>query len=582
MYDKNGQVIYVGKAVNLKNRVTSYFRGTHYGKTAALVENIDNLDIIVTDSELNALLTECSLIKHYNPMYNIRLKDGRGYPFIWIREENGWPMISIENHRNKRYGKYFGPYTNRQSANHVVDLIKKAFLLPSCTHKSRRPTKLCLEYHINHCRGFCEQKVSQEEVTDIINSMHSVLNGKIDNIYNSTKEEMEKAADKTDFEKAALLRDRLYALDIVKDKQKPLIPQTRNADYISYAEFQADPDNKNSKSHTCIFMLRIRNGYVVGERCDMYDEEFSSTLLGDYIERFYTSEDIPEGKIYINGDYEWISLYNTWLKNKITNPTFEQDEKLLEIARNNASERLLLLEGKTKKGQRRLAAFCEFTGIKKADVIELYDVSSIAGTHTVCGMIVCIDGNFAKQKYRKFKIQKTYGNDDTACMKEAVARRLRNFRDGNESFTPLPDLIVCDGGLGQIHAVEEVVRDFKYNIPVIGFKKDSKHKTKAITFSNGTEKVLKPYPEVFVFCGLLQEEVHRFAISYHKKLRDNFAGQSELYKIEGIGKAKAKAVFLKFKSLVKIKEATIEELTEVEGINENLAIKIKQFLEEDE
>jgi excinuclease ABC subunit C len=321
-------------------------------------------------------------------------------------------------------------------------------------------------------------------------------------------------------------------------------------------------------------MLRIRNGYVVGERCDFFDEIFTDELLNDYIERFYTEDNNPPNKIYIDKMYDWVTLVNQWLKDKVTIPTFSQDKELLEIARINATERMLQSEGKTKKGQRLLSAFCDFSGIEKADHIELYDISSIAGSDVVCGMTVCKEGIFAKNLYRKFKIEKTLGSDDTAYMKEAVMRRLNRYKEGDEKFAPLPDLIVCDGGLGQIHAVESAVAYFNYTIPVIGFKKDSKHKTKAITYSDGTEKLLSVNPEVFAFCGRLQDEVHRYAISYHKNLRDQLSRQSELLEIKGIGKTKARALFMKFKSIDKIKNATPGQLMEVEGINEKLAAEI--------
>ena len=570
MYDKTKKVIYVGKAVNLKNRVQSYFRNTDHGsKTNALVNNADNFEVIITASELDALLTECSLIKQHNPFYNIKLKDGRGYPFIHLFIENGWPNLKLENSKTSN-GRYFGPFVMRQNAHVLIDMIKKAFLLPQCSFKARKPDKLCLNYHIKRCAGYCVGKVSEEKIQTVFNVISAVLDGNVDKIYKEVYSDMEKASEALNFEEAAILRDKVKALELIASKQRPMVAQNRNADYIAFYEHISSEVSTESP-HCCIFMLRIRNGYVVGERCDIFDEAFSQELLNDYIIRFYTDDNYPPNKIYIDTMYDWVSLVNLWLKDKVTTPTFSMDKDLLEIARKNAIERMLQFEGKTKKGQRQLSAFCDFTGIEKADHIELYDISSIAGSDVVCGMTVCTEGLFAKNLYRKFKIEKMLGFDDTAYMKEAVMRRLTHFKEGDVKFMPLPDLIVCDGGLGQIHAVMSIVSYFGYTIPIIGFKKDSKHKTKTIVFSDGSEKFLSTNPEVFSFCGRLQEEVHRYAISYHKNLRDKFSQQSALLDIKGVGNAKARALFMKFKSIDKIKNATPEQLMEISGINEKLA-----------
>lgn len=573
MYDETGRIIYVGKAVNLKNRVTSYFRGSHTGKTAALVSQIRNLEVIVTDSELNALLTECSLIKHHNPVYNIKLKDGKGYPFIRVWKEKNFPRIGLENSKDKKSGRFFGPFTQRYNASLLVSLIGKAFKLPTCSPKSV-PDKLCLEYHIKNCRGYCCNKISESETDGILDEICNILEGKTDAIYQKTEEAMYEASDRLNFETAAQMRDRLRSLSIIQDKQKPLIRQKRNADYLSFHE-----NGKSEKPRTCFFMLRIRNGYVVGERCDIFDEPFSDELFCDYLSRFYSAEEAPEGKIYIPESYPGTEVINQWLKQKVTAPRFEQDKKLLEIAANNAAERLLLLEGKTKKQQRLLAAFSDFTGINKTDAIEMYDTSSIAGSHIVCGMVVCQNGELQKSRYRRFKIEKTLGNDDTAYMKEAVSRRLKRFADGDEKFAPLPDLIVCDGGLGQVHAVIAAIDEAGLSIRVIGLKKDSHHRTKSVVFEDGKELLLAKNHDAHTFCGRLQEEVHRYSIDYHRKLRDSFAQQSELLNIPGVGKTKARDLFMKFKSIEKIKQASDEELTAVKGITPALAKTIRDYLQ---
>ncbi|MDF2686865.1 MAG: excinuclease subunit, partial [Clostridia bacterium] len=385
MYDKTKKVIYVGKAVNLKNRVQSYFRNTDHGsKTNALVENADNFEVIITATELDALLTECSLIKQHNPFYNIKLKDGRGYPFIHLFIENGWPNLKLENSKTSN-GRYFGPFVMRQNAYVLIDMIKKAFLLPQCSFKARKPDKLCLNYHIKRCAGYCIGKVSDETIQAVYNAISLVLEGDVDKIYKEVYSEMEKASDSLYFEEAVILRDKVKALEMIAGKQRPMVAQNRSADYIAYYEHVIN-ENSDNPQYCCIFMLRIRNGYVIGERCDFFDESFTDELLNDYIERFYTDDNNPPNKIYIDKMYDWVTLVNQWLKDKVTIPTFSQDKDLLEIARMNATERMLQSEGRTKKGQRLLSAFCDFTGIEKADHIELYDISSIAGSDVVCGM----------------------------------------------------------------------------------------------------------------------------------------------------------------------------------------------------
>lgn len=572
MYDGSGRVIYVGKAIRLKQRVTSYFRNVpHNLKTEALVRSVDHFEVILVADELDALITECSLIKQHSPKYNIKLKDGRGYPFIHVFLEGNCPRIRLEYARTAKQGRYFGPFVWSRSASDLVELLRETFKLPSCNYGKR--TRPCLNYSMHKCVGFCAGLVSDDDVAGVYDKICAVLEGKTEEISAEVQAEMEKAAENLEFEKAALCRDRLQALEKIARKQKPVVSQNRFADYIGY---------KTEENRCCIFMLRIRNGYVVGERCNFFDEPFTDDLLRAYTERFYAEDNDIPSKIYMRQTYEWTPLLNRWLKDRITCPTFAQDKELLLLADKNASERILQDEGRTSRNQRYLDAFREYTGITKTHVIEMYDVSHLAGTDTVCGMIVCVDGAFAKKQYKKFKIERSFGIDDTACMKEAVYRRLKRFADGDEHFTPLPDLIVCDGGLTQVHAVEAAVASLQMTIPVIGFKKDMRHRTKSVVFPDGSEKLLLRFPQALAFCGRLQEEVHRYAIQYHQSLRDAASQQSMLYRIDGVGKARAKALYLKFGSIAAIKEASPQQIAEIKGISEDLAKTILTALQDAE
>lgn len=574
MHDADDRVIYVGKAKNLKNRVTSYFRknSEHTDKTKRMVSKVVDFEVIITATELDALLTECSLIKKYNPFYNIALKSGSGYPFIHFYLDNGFPVLTTSRFRNAK-GRFFGPFLSRQKCLFIIRLISRAFKLPECSLKARKK-RVCLNYSIQRCSGFCEGKVSAADLEKLYHEICSVLEGNIDDICLSLTQQMKQAAQRLDFEKAATLRDSVNVLQELANSQKTPVVQNRHADYISY---------KTSAGKTCLFMLRIRNGYVVGERADVFDEPYSSELLQSYLSRFYTDNPDLPNRIYVPQQEDWFDLMNEWLHERLSVPKLRPDKELLEMAGRNASERMLQYEGRTARGQRQLNAFCEFTGIEKAQIMELYDISQLAGADVVCGMVVCSDGILVSDRYRRFKLGKQEGNrDDTAYMQEAVSRRLERFCSGDEKFVPLPDVIVCDGGLGQIHAVCEVVASFGFaeRITVIGFKKDSRHRTKAIVFADGKELLLAQDHEVHAFCGRLQESVHRYAIGYHRSLRDEAARKSEILSIRGVGKAKAKALFDRFKTVDAIKKASVEELLSVSGISWEIAQNIKDFFEQ--
>lgn len=569
MYDASGDVIYVGKAVKLCNRVSSYFRNVpHEPKVERMIEHVDHFSVILTANELDALITECSLIKLHNPFYNIKLKDGHGYPFICVSTVRGCPWVRAEYSRPAG-ARCFGPFAYMQNVSHIIALLNTAFKLPTCKYKSR--PKPCLEYDMGRCCGFCAGKASPEELRYAYDSICAVLEGKTDQIERELTEQMMKAADRLDFEEAALLRDRRNALGMISKKQRPVVSQNRHADYFGY---------KTTAERCCVFLLRLRNGYVVGERSDVFDEPFSPDLLRQYLERFYTENEPPPGRIYLPEEYEFTALLNQWLKGKITVPVYDQDVRLRALADRNAGERMLQYEGRTAKIERQLNAFSEFTGLRNVRLFELYDISQSAGSDVVCGSITVADGIPDRKRYKKYRIRQTLGLGDTDYMKEAVQRRIRRFKDGDESFSPLPELIVCDGGLAQVHAVEQILREEGTPIPVIGFKKDSRHRTKAIVFSDGSEKNLAASPEVFSYCGRLQEEVHRVAISYHKNLRQKAVQQSQLEEIPGVGKTKAKALFLHFHSIDRIRKATSEELQQVKGISPALAENILRWFAE--
>ncbi|MBR5721120.1 MAG: excinuclease ABC subunit C, partial [Clostridia bacterium] len=481
MHNAEGRIIYVGKAKILRNRVTSYFRnGEHTPKTEKLVSEVADFDVIICESELDALLTECSLIRHHAPFYNIKLKQGKGsgYPYIRLYKEKIGdiyaPMLETSFQKTAD-GKYFGPFISRFNAKNLISLLSDAFKLPRCGKNSARTGKGCIERQMSKCAGWCMGDISQEESDRVYENIVSVMSGDADELYEKTKKEMEEASQKLEFEKAAELRDVLRSVSLITEKQRPMVSQKRNADYIACGE---------TEGHCAVFMLRIRNGYVIGENCNIFSEKMSSDLLREYVERFYTEETQLPTRIYIEEKHEWMPLINEWLGGIVTTPSFDSDKTLLSVSKKNAEERLLQYEGRTKKGQRIQRLFNRFVGLDSVRRIEIYDISHIAGEETVCGMVVSVDGNFEKKSYRRLKIGKMEGYDDTAYMYEAIYRRLARFCDGDEKFAPAPDLIVCDGGRGQINAALRAVSDNGLSIPVIGFKKDGKHRTKAISFAD--------------------------------------------------------------------------------------------------
>ncbi len=574
MHDRHRKVIYVGKAKNLKNRVTSYFRnGYHTPKTEKMVSQVEDFDVIITATELDALLTEISLIRLHRPFYNILLKDGiRGYPFIRLstrKLSNGIrvPVLSLENSKKSSKDKYFGPFIYRTDAKAVVDLINTAFGLCDCPGGDSAAGRRCLNFQIGKCSGFCTEDYTQAMSDEVYGRISDILGGNTDAVEAETEEKMNKASEELDFESAAKYRDRLRALHTLAQKRRPIVGQKRNGDYFAWRQL--------NDGQCCIFVLVLRNGYVVGQRCDIFDEDFSPDLMRDYVQRYY-SEQAPAGRAYFDREYEWFELYNQWLGNALTVPSFDCDREILSIARRNAEERLLQHTGRAENGQRLQDAFNDFVGLGNFRRMEIYDVSHLAGTDTVCGMVCTENGVFLRSAYKKFRIGPEDGaGDDTAAMSCAVRRRVQRFLDGDESFSPLPDVIICDGGQGQIHAVQGVLSGLGVSVPVIGFKKDSRHRTKAVSFADGRDKPLVSESAVFAFCGRLQEEVHRFAISYHRKLRDKYTIQTQLTKIPGIGKVKAAALLRKFGGTEKLFNASDEDILSVKGITRSDVANIR-------
>ena len=590
MHDKNDKIIYVGKAISLKNRVRQYFRKTNKTKRIQnMVALIDHFEYIVTDNEAEALILECNLIKKNMPKFNVLLQDGKTYPYIKVNVKADYPDVYITRRILNDGAKYFGPYANSGAAKEMIEFIKSKFKIRQCkTFKYKdRP---CLNYHIKKCLAPCMGYISKEEYRKQIDEIIDVLEGKTDKLMKQITEEMEEASQKLQFEKAAYLRDKILAIERISERQKVSNISENDIDVIGLAK---------SNARVCIEIFFVRKSKMVGREHyflnDLVDEE-PKEILSSFIKQYYLDRPILPNKIMIPEDIEDKELMQDWLtqtagrKVEIKTPQKGEKLRLVEMAENNAK---ITLENKEKDKNAILTELKEVLQLDKLPrKIECYDISNLSGTNMVAGMCVMQDGVIKKNLSRRFKIKTVFGQDDPRCMKEVIGRRLVHSIDNpNGGFGRLPDVIFVDGGITQIRAaleaIEEVKEQYKakdsefdtsvLNIPIFGMVKDDTHSTRALM--NKEREELAISNTLFNTITMFQDAVHDTAIGYHKKLREKQTTKSALDEISGIGEVKKKELLRKFGSVKKIKEAEIEELTQIKGINEKLAKKIKEELE---
>ena len=576
MKNKNDEIIYVGKAISLKNRVTQYFRKTNKTQRIKnMVSLIDHFEYIVCDNEAEALILECNLIKENRPKFNVLLKDDKTYPYIRIGMKEEYPSIYITRRIQNDGAKYFGPYANPGAAREMLNFIKEKFQIRQCrTFKSQ--DRACLNYHIKKCLAPCMKYVSREEYMVQINQIIMLLEGKTNKIIKELENEMKKASQKLDFEKAANLRDRISAIERISEKQKVSNISENNIDVIGIY--------KNELS-VCIEIFFVRSSKMIDRENYFFDDlkdMETKEILSGFIKQYYLGKVEFPNKIMIQEEIEDKEVIEEWLgklaQRKVEIKAPQKGEKLrfVEMAENNAK---ITLENKSKDKFEILKELKEILRLEKLPhKIETFDISNISGTHIVAGMCVAIDGVIKRNMSRRFRIKTVYGQDDPKCTEEVVTRRIKHSIENSKGgFGTLPDLILADGGITQIKAIKTALK--KYNlekqIPVYGMVKDDKHSTRALI--NEERKEYKISDNLFYFITNLQNEVHNTAIEYHRKLREQAMTKSELDDIEGIGKVKREALLKKFGTIEKIKNASIEELTKVKGINEALAKKIKKI-----
>lgn len=584
MKDINDNILYVGKAVILKNRVRQYFQKTNKTeRIKKMVSQIDHFEYIVVDSEMEALILECNLIKLHRPKYNVLLKDDKMYPYIKITLNEDYPTVRITRKKFNDGAKYFGPYTNAFAVKETVEFLNKTFKLKHCRKifKDGKYETPCLNYHIKRCMGICQGNVSKEEYMKVINQVIDVLDGKSEALIKQIDADMQKASSELNFEKAAELRDKKVSLENLMQKQKMDSFSENNIDVIGIVKYL---------DKASIEVFNIRNSRMIGgENFILKDvEEFSeSDLIFDFIKQYYNDGNVPD-KIMFRYEFPDMELARNLLM-KIGNkknlefkiPKRGEKVKLIDMAERNAK---ISMQNKTDsiENEGLLVELMNLLHLKELPKrIESFDISNISGTDTVAGIVVFENAKPKKSDYRRIKIKTVEGQNDVGCMREVLMRRLKYCKedfDGKSPYSSSPNLILMDGGISQVRVAKNVVREYGLTIPVFGMVKDGKHRTRTIVDEDGREYEIKSN-ELFNLVTFLQDEVHNTAIEYHRKLRQNRVRESELDKVDGIGEKKKKALLQRFKSVRKIKEASVEELCLVDGINEELAQRILYTLE---
>ena len=581
MKNKNDEIIYIGKAKALKNRVTQYFGGGsgHTAKVRKMVSNVDHFEYIVCDSEFEALILENSLIKQNQPKYNILLKDDKGYSYVKITNDK-WKKITFSRSADKR-GEYIGPYSSLYVVKETVDEARKIFKLPDCGWSFYNPTKPCLNYHIGICDAPCRGKMSLGSYLENVNAaVDFIKHGGADS---ETEAELNKkmlaAAERLDFETAAKLRDRINAMKRIREKQKVVRATYKSEDVIASALL-------GETAAVSVFIFR--NYRLCDKQVFLFDGiSDRESLYEEFLQRYYLEkEDIPS-RVLIDSSADF-STTGRWLTEKsghsvsFINPKLGEQKALLDMCLNNAAETLSQKAERTGREMSVLDELARLLGLPSAPrYIEAYDISNTAGSENVAGMIVYKDGRPFKPAYKRFKIKSFLGQDDFRSMAEVLDRRFTEYEKGeDEGFAVLPDLILLDGGLGQMSAVRPVLEKHGITVPLFGMVKDSKHRTRAIA-AEGGDISIKSNRAAFTFITGIQDEVHRFAIGYHKLRRSKSMLSSELTEIEGIGKARAAALLKHFKTVKAIKAATADELAAAPGMTKAAADAVyKHFHEE--
>lgn len=576
MKDKDDNIIYVGKAVNLKNRVSSYFRKTNKtDRILKMVSQIDHFEYIVVSNEAEALILECNLIKKNRPKYNVLLKDDKTYPYIKIDVKSDYPNVIITRRLLNDGAKYFGPYANPGAAKEMVNFIKEKYKIRQCRN-FKSNTRACLNFHIKRCLAPCIGNISKEDYRKQIDEIIDLLEGKTDKIIKDLKNQMKEASENLDFENAAYIRDRMLAIETASQKQKVSNISENNIDVIGMAK---------SELEVCIEIFFVRGSKMIGREHYFFDnlgDMDDGEIISGFIKQYYMDNLNIPNKIMVSRELEDEEALEEWLGGKTTHKvTIHSPQKgtklrFVEMADKNSK---VTLENKEKTIESILVELKDKLQMDKLPrKIETYDISNISGEFMVAAMCVMEDGAIKKNLSRRFKIKTVIGQDDPRSMEEVITRRLKHSIENPEDkgFGKLPDAIFADGGITQIRAVRRAVDKYGVDIKIFGMVKNDKHQTRALMDEDRNE--IEISERLFNLITLFQDTVHDTAISYHRKLRDKALTSSELDEIEGIGEAKKKELLRVFGSVEKIKVADVEDIAKVKGISRELANNIKYNL----
>ncbi|MDO4173787.1 MAG: excinuclease ABC subunit UvrC [Eubacteriales bacterium] len=570
MKNRQGQVIYVGKAKILKNRVSQYFQNEakHTPKTRKMVENIDDFDIIVCGSEFEALVLENQMIKKYKPKYNILLKDDKGYPFIRVATDQPYPVFSVVSKPAHDAARYLGPYAGRGAAFQAIDTVSRALGLRDCRRVLPRDigkTRPCLNAQLGRCCAPCTGDIPQEAYAQRVAQAIGVLEGNYEQLVSQLEQEMCQAAEEERFEQAAQLRDRMRAIQRAGQHQMVVASGFSDMDILAFVQ---------GETKGCIVVLHYLAGNFYDKEYIMLDgtcAEDGPELLEGYIKQYYSMRGVVPKLVLISEEIEGLETVEAFLQSiagkkvTLTVPQRGRRRELMQMAKKNAWEEITRSETSAQRRQKSLELFGKMMGLEQTPVsFEAYDISNLSGTNTVGSMIVFEHGQPKRSRYRRFRIESVAdGQDDYRAMEEMLTRRMQRWKDGDEKFSELPSVFMIDGGLGHVRIAKAVLDRFGCTTPVFGMVKDDHHRTRGLVAPDGREFSIATTPAVFALVGRMQEEVHRFAITYQRSLRQADTIRSELDQIPGIGAKRRSALLKKFKSVKRIRQADMEELETV-------------------
>ena len=566
MRDKSDRVIYVGKAKRLKNRVSQYFQDTvsHSPKTRIMVSKIDHFDVIVAASEFEALVLESSLIKRHLPKYNILLKDDKGYPYLRLDMRERYPRITMVGKVSNDGASYYGPYGSRGITQSLLEAIRITLMLPDCSRNFPQDVgkdRPCLNFHMKHCEGWCRIGISEADYIARMEQAKQLLQGNFKQVSAQIREQMLEAADAMNFELAASLRDRLKAVETLGQKQYVTAGALADTDVIGFYQ---------NETKACFSILHFSGGNLLDKEYEIIDQvEEPKSVISTLITQFYLNRGYTPKYILLPFTIDDQELLEHFFEEKMNRrpklriPRRGDNVRLVEMAQANAKEEVERITSKEERVKSVLKLLGKMLSISVPSRIESYDISNISGTDIVGGMVVFVDGKPRKGDYKRFAIRDLEEQNDYASMQQVINRRFSHYMNGDNGFAELPDLVLIDGGVNHAKIALDVIRELGISVPVFGMVKDDRHRTRALITPEGLEIGIDGQQSVFAFIGNIQEETHRFAISYHRNLRSKRLRYSELDKIPGIGEKRKQLLLNRFKSIAAIRNASLEELLQI-------------------